>query len=246
MVMNPELGFCVVVTIVVVVTASTGTLVAVVLLQSAHECSVEVVMLLSLVLVLVDVVAASTGVDTDELLVQSAQVCSIELVVVLVVVAPSTGVDADELLVQSAQVCSIELVVLIVVVAMVVVVVFAPSTGVEADSLLVQSTHVYSAEALDALGEVVDTSMAAIGAVGLRGLISLGVAVTVMVLCTTSVTVTYETEHAPPSLLGPAGQEPAPVCTGISVIVSVVVDRKVMVVVASVSAAATLTTSIGP
>jgi hypothetical protein len=215
MVMNPELGFCVVVTIVVVVTASTGTLVAVVLLQSAHECSVEVVMLPALVLVLVDVVA------------------------------PSTGVDADELLVQSAQVCSIELVVLIVVVAMVVVVVFAPSTGVEADSLLVQSTHVYSAEALDGLGEV-DTSMAAIGAVGLRGLISLGVAVTVMVLCTTSVTVTYETEHAPPSLLGPAGQEPAPVCTGISVIVSVVVDRKVMVVVASVLAAATLTTSFGP
>lgn len=67
---------------------------------------------------------------------------------------------------------------------------------------------------LEAELEVV-ISTAATGAVGFDGgVFSLGVAVTVMVLCTTSVTVTYETPHAAPSLPGPtpdaADPEPVP------------------------------------
>jgi hypothetical protein len=81
--------------------------------------------------------------------------------------------------------------------------------------------------------------MAATGAVGLDCMCSFGVSVTVTVLWTTCVTVTYETEHGATWLF-------APVFTGIKVTVSVVVDCKVMVVVASPLAAATLFALFGP
>ena len=129
------------------------------------------------------------------------------------VVTAFTGTLEVAVLLQSAQL-SVELVLVLVVTA-------ATGTLEVVEELGVQSAHVIELDA------EVDTSIAATGAVGLDGLFSLGVAVTVIVLCTTSVTVTYDTEQAPPSLPGPAGPDPAPpapVCTGSSVIVSVVVD----------------------
>jgi hypothetical protein len=202
-VMKPELGFCIifVVTLVVaelVLAALTSRLEEVMLLQSAHKYEDELLIVVVVVVLLVS--AALTGIDEDMLLVQSAHTYALVVVLLEVVVATLTGVEPDGLPIQSAQ--------------------------VEELGPIVE------------LDEAAATSTGATGAVGQEGWLSFGVAETVTVLCTTSVTVTYETEHGAP---------PLPVCTGIRVIVSVVVDCRVMVVVASsVLAAATLLTLFGP
>lgn len=126
-------------------------------------------------------------------------------------VIAATGKVVVDVLLQSAQVRAAEVVVLLVV--------SMASTGRD-EVVPVQSAQV------DEAAKELDSSMAAMGALGLPIPFPTSDGVTVMVLWTTSVTVTYLTEQG----LAAAG---------IIVTVSVRVDCRVIVVVASVLAAAT-------
>ena len=202
------------------------------------ELGLWVVVVEAEIIMLELVKTALTSMLIDVVLLQSAQVYADDVLVVVVVVvfvvfAASTWIELVEVLVQSAQAYSLEVLVVLVLLELV----FTSFTGRAVVVVLIhsaQSAQVAESGMPVVVEEVVDVSIAWTGIVGLGGLCSLGVSVTVIVLCMTSVTVTYEMEHG------------APVYTGTSVIVSVVVDCRVMVVVGSMLAAATLLRLPGP